>query len=435
MRNDGDHASLLLGVAARGPARRRAPRSRQSRPTPRRASTAGVTHLREGPRRAGARGVQEGDQARTPRTPTSTRAWASPTRAQAASATTRSRPSGKALELNPYYVDVRNDLGTALIALGQARGGQDGVPGRLQRPHQPHARDLGAQPGPGLPRGEELRRGRQLVPHAASTATRPTPTPTSAWRTRSWPRASPRRRSCQLEAGVKEIPGDAAAAARAGRGATTGPAASREARARLEEVRAQGPRRAASGARAAELLKHLPEVGLGPLALPAASSSELLALGARAREARCCSTPRARSWSAAGDARRAAPPDRRLPGDRARHARAAPASALRRRRGAVARLRATTGGTVIAARRSRTATTSSSRSAPRRARGPRRAPVRASARHAHRTRSSEMAPTFLDRLRKGLAPHARHPRTPTSRTSCAAAGRSSPRTSTRSRRR
>ena len=62
----------------------------------------------------------------------------------------------KALELNPYYVDVRNDLGTALILSGTPRRGQGGVHGRLQRAHQPHARDLVAQPRPGLPGGEEL---------------------------------------------------------------------------------------------------------------------------------------------------------------------------------------------------------------------------------------------------------------------------------------
>ena len=124
-------------------------------------------------------------QARTPRTRTSRRASGQAYAGHRASSTTPSTAFRKALELNPYYVDVRNDLGTALILSGRREEGKNGVPDRVQRPHEPHARDLGAQPRPGLPRGEELRRGHQLVPHAASTATRPIPTPTSASPTRS----------------------------------------------------------------------------------------------------------------------------------------------------------------------------------------------------------------------------------------------------------
>ena len=148
----------------------------------------------------------------------------------------------KALELNPYYVDVRNDLGTALILAGRPRGGEEGVPHRLRRPDQPDPRDLGPQPGPGLPRGEELRRGDQLVPHQPSAGTRPTPTPTSASPRRSSATGPPRRgggrSSRRASRRSPAIPACSLALGqvyfRAGRFA--------EARARLEEAMQQGPR-------------------------------------------------------------------------------------------------------------------------------------------------------------------------------------------------
>ena len=119
-----------------------------------------------------------------------------------ASSTTPSRlPQG--LELNPYYVDVRNDLGTRARPLRRARGGQDGVPRRVQRPHEPHARDLRPQPRPGLPRGEELRRGHQLVPHEPQPEQglpRRLPRP----RRRAHRRSAARTRRCgPLEAGAQ----------------------------------------------------------------------------------------------------------------------------------------------------------------------------------------------------------------------------------------
>ena len=53
----------------------------------------------------------------------------------------------KALELNPYYVDVRNDLGERPDADGGTRGREEGVHDGLQRPDQLQLGPHGPQPG------------------------------------------------------------------------------------------------------------------------------------------------------------------------------------------------------------------------------------------------------------------------------------------------
>ena len=132
----------------------------------------------------------------------------------------------KALEINPYYVDVRNDLGMALIAPGKREDGQEGVPDRLLGSHEPDARDLLPQPRPSLPRGEELRRGDQLVPDEPRAGTRSTPTPTWAWPRRWWAPGHLEEAVAQLEAGVTEVPADPGLPPRAGPGPASRPAAS-----------------------------------------------------------------------------------------------------------------------------------------------------------------------------------------------------------------
>ena len=277
--------ALLAGAGAE----RRATRRRASRP-------GSCTCARAAP--TWPRGVQEGGQAgrQEPLLPEGAGPGLRGQQRQVRGS--RRRAFRKALELNPYYVDVRNDLGTALIRSGQPRGGQEGVPDRVRRSHEPDARDLGAQPGPGLPRGEELPRGHQLVPdrpQPQQDLRRRLPRPGRRARRQ---RAGSTRRSCQLEAAAKELPNDPACSLGLGRGAAHGRALRRgahAARGRVEE----GSRRAASGqARAADLSKTVPEVApRRSTACPISGSSRRCSGPWPAPTPRSSSTPRARSWS------------------------------------------------------------------------------------------------------------------------------------------
>ena len=167
----------------------------------------------------------------------------------------------KALELNPYYVDVRNDLGTALILSGDREEGKKEFITGLQRPHEPHPGDLGPQPRPGVLRGEELHRGHQLVPHEPEPE-QGLPDAYLGLADVLSASAASTRRSPQLEAAVKELPEDPSLQLALGQ-AYFKAGRFTEARARLEEAVRKDPTGAA-GRRAAEVLKELPRLGHGP---------------------------------------------------------------------------------------------------------------------------------------------------------------------------
>ena len=117
-----------LRAAAQAPVRRRGELQRRARPT----------CARAGP--AGRRGVPEGDQARTPRTRTSTRAWASPTLSHGQVRRRRRRlPQGAGAE-PVLRRRAQRPRAPRSSSPGKRDGGQGRVPGRLQRPHQPDAR-------------------------------------------------------------------------------------------------------------------------------------------------------------------------------------------------------------------------------------------------------------------------------------------------------
>ena len=161
-------ATLRLVSLAAARSWRRAPPGRSSRPEAEAHFNIGLTHLREGRTDAGARGVQEGDQAGPQERLLPQGRSASPTADCASTGDADGRASRRRCELNPYYVDVRNDLGTALMLVRQARGGQGGAAGGLQRPHQSHApRSPPATWARPTSRRRTTRR-RELVPHRAA---------------------------------------------------------------------------------------------------------------------------------------------------------------------------------------------------------------------------------------------------------------------------
>ena len=162
----------------------------------------------------------------------------------------------KALELNPYYVDVRNDLATALIGSGDREGGKREFLGAFSDPTNPtpeiSARNLG-----------QAYLEEKNYPEAINWFR------TSLNRNKTYPDpylgiaeallASGRLEEtvAQLEAGVTEIPGDPGlllalgqALFKAGRFG--------EARARLEEAVRKDPA-GPSGRAAADQLKALPK--------------------------------------------------------------------------------------------------------------------------------------------------------------------------------
>ena len=162
----------------------------------------------------------------------------------------------KALELNPYYVDVRNDLGAALIGSGDREAGKNEFLAAYSDPTNPtpeiSARNLGAA----------YLEEKNLA--EAATWFR-----TSVSRNKAYPAAytglaealfaSGRLEEAiaQLQQGIQEVPGDpdllvalGQACAKAGRFA--------EARTHLEEAMRKDPAGAA-GRSAAEQLKTLPK--------------------------------------------------------------------------------------------------------------------------------------------------------------------------------
>lgn len=161
----------------------------------------------------------------------------------------------KALELNPYYVDVRNDLGTALILAGQREAGRKEFLTAFGDPTNPtpeiSARNLGQAYYEDKNYGE-----------AASWFR------TSLGRNKSYADAylgladslnasgRPEEALSQLEAGTKEIPDDAELMVALGHGYLKAGRFT-EARARLEAALRKDPGSLA-GRRASQLLKDVP---------------------------------------------------------------------------------------------------------------------------------------------------------------------------------
>ncbi len=198
----------------------------------------------------------------------------------------------KALELNPYYVDVRERP-----RLRRSSGRGTGRAGRRSSwppsPTPPTRRPRSRPATSARPTSRRRTTPRPSTGSApASTGTRPTPTPTSSSPTRSWPRAALDEAVAQLEAGVTELPEDADAAARAGQGALQGRAlrggagrGSRRRCGRTPPARPGAPRRSSSR----RCRSRLP--------CPIAESSRHSSPASRARAPLSSSTPRARSWS------------------------------------------------------------------------------------------------------------------------------------------
>ena len=222
------------------------------------ASTPGSpTCRRAGP--PGPRGVQEGGQARTPRTRTSTRASAMPTLATAQVRRRRRRlPQGPRAQ--PLLRGRAQRPRHRAHPLRQARRGQERVPDRLQRPDQPHARR-----SPSRNLGQAYLEEKNYA--EAINWFR-----TSLNRNKSYADAylgladallalGPAGRGvAALEAGVKELPDRAPALlARPGRGLLTRGPLRRGADAARGGARSRTPSGPA-GRRAAELLKQLPQV-------------------------------------------------------------------------------------------------------------------------------------------------------------------------------
>jgi tetratricopeptide (TPR) repeat protein len=111
----------------------------------------------------------------------------------------------KALELNQYYVDVRNDLGTALILSGRRNEGKNEFLAAFNDATNPTPEISSRNLGQRLPRGEALRRGHQLVPHQRqpqSQLSRRLPRP----RRRPRRLRHDRRRGGHAGGGAKECP-------------------------------------------------------------------------------------------------------------------------------------------------------------------------------------------------------------------------------------
>ena len=204
----------------------------------------------------------------------------------------------KALELNPYYVDVRNDLGTALILSGKRDEGKKEFLTAFDDPTNPtpeiSARNLGR------PTSRRRTTPRPSTGSAsASTATKAIPTPTSAWPTPSSPPASSTRRSATLEAGAEECPQRRGHAPRPRARPTRGRAVSRRRgrasrRAQKDRERRGGPPRPPQCSEDTR-----PEVARSRVALrmPYQRILDELLRSVAAPTPRCSSTPRARSWS------------------------------------------------------------------------------------------------------------------------------------------
>jgi superkiller protein 3 len=161
----------------------------------------------------------------------------------------------KALELNPYYVDVRNDLGAALIGSGDREGGKKEFLGAYSDPTNPtpeiSARNLG-----------------QAYLEEKNQAEAANWFKTSLGRNKAYPAAyvgladalvgmgQIDEAIAQLQQGVQEVPGDPELMLALGQACAKGGRFA-DARTHLEEVVRKDPAGAA-GRAAAEQLKALP---------------------------------------------------------------------------------------------------------------------------------------------------------------------------------
>lgn len=161
----------------------------------------------------------------------------------------------KALELNPYYVDVRNDLGTALVLAGDREAGKKEFHEAFNDPTNPtpeiSARNLG-----------QVYFEEKNYPEAINwfrTSLNRNKTYTDAYLGLTDALLAIGRADeiiPQLEAGVKELPDDPSLQLALGQ-AYFKAGRFTDARARLEEAARKDPTGAA-GRRAAEVLKELP---------------------------------------------------------------------------------------------------------------------------------------------------------------------------------
>jgi len=161
----------------------------------------------------------------------------------------------KALELNPYYVDVRNDLGTALVLSGKRAEGKAEFLAAFNDPTNPtpeiSARNLGQA-------YIEEKNYREAVNWFRTSFTRNTsyPDPYLGFADAVAAMGRPEEAVAPLEAALKQVPGQPALLLSLGdtyyrMGRFT------EARTRLEDAARRDPMGAA-GRRAAELLKSFP---------------------------------------------------------------------------------------------------------------------------------------------------------------------------------
>jgi len=162
----------------------------------------------------------------------------------------------RALQVNPYYVDVRNDLGTALVLSGKRAEGKAEFLAAFNDPTNPtpeiSARNLG-----------QAYFEEKNYPEAANwfrtsfTRNKAYPDPYLGFADAVGAMGRPEEALGPLEAGLREVPGDAAlllalgqAYYRAGRFT--------EARSRLEEAARRDPA-GPTGRRATELIKNFPK--------------------------------------------------------------------------------------------------------------------------------------------------------------------------------
>ena len=256
-----------------------------------------------GPRRRWPSRSSRRRSSRTPRTRTSTRAWASPTRSSGKYDEAVAAPSARRSSSTPTTSTCATTSAPRSCSPASAQEGKAEFLAAFNDPTNPTPEISVAQPRPGLLRGEELRGGRQLVPHAASSRNKALPRrlpgpgrrAASPWASADggdrarWRRAS---RRCPDHLALLLALGEAYY--RAGRFTDARAAARGGAHARIP--------RGAAGRRAGELLKHFPQVGGArrSLAMPYQRILDELVRSVPAREGALLLDATARSWSQAG---------------------------------------------------------------------------------------------------------------------------------------
>ena len=197
----------------------------------------------------------------------------------------------KALELNPYYVDVRNDLGAALIGSGDREAGKNEFLAAYSDPTNPtpeiSARNLGAAYLEEKNLAEAANWFRTSVARNKAYPAAYTGLAEALFATGRLEEAI-----AQLQQGVQEVPGDPDLLARARAGVREGRALRRGAHA-PRGGDAEGPRRGGRPHRR-RAAQDAAEVDR----CPTAESSKTCSLAFRARAPPSSSTSRARSWSA-----------------------------------------------------------------------------------------------------------------------------------------